>query len=60
MKRFIVNIILFVLWLPFLIITPVYAAYVSVVDRISTPIEKKIKFYKWFEDLLDYVSGLIL
>lgn len=59
MKRFIVNIILFVLWLPFLIITPVYVSYVSLVERFSTPIARKIKMYKWFEDLLDYVSDLI-
>lgn len=59
MKRFIINILLFALWLPFLIITPVYVSYVSLVERFSTPISRKIKMYKWFEDLLDYVSDLI-
>lgn len=59
MKRFIVNIILFVLWQPFLIITPIYVSYVLLVERFSTSITRKIKMYKWFEDLLDYVLDLI-
>ena len=59
MKRFIVNIIVFVLWLPVLIATPVYVSYIMVVKHFSIPIMRKIKIYKWFEDLLDYVSDLL-
>lgn len=59
MKRFIINILLFALWLPFIAITPVFVIYVSVIERLTTPLIKKIKMYKCFEDLIYYVSDLI-
>jgi hypothetical protein len=59
MKRFIANILLFALWLPFLVITPVYVAYILVVEHLAAPIASKIKMYRWFEELLDYISDLI-